>query len=251
MTFSMPVPADVRAKQWQVAPLIPPDVRRQLDHLHPVLAQVLYNRGLTNPAEVQAFLDGRYLADTDPFLLPDMSTAVERIAQALRNGEKIVVYGDFDADGVTSAVLLTQALRGLGASRENVRPYIPDRVDEGYGLNVEALTKIREEFGADLVITVDCGIRSVQEVQHGRDIGLDIIITDHHSIGPKLPPANAIINPKRADSTYPETMLAGVGIAYKLAEALNQAITPNELNLTALLDLVAIGTARSSVRNGS
>ncbi len=221
---------------------MPVNFRQQLDHLPAVLAQVLYNRGLTTLPEVQAFLDGRYLPETDPFLLPDMDTAVERIARAIRDGESIVIYGDFDADGVTSAVLLTQALRGLGAERKNVRPYIPDRVDEGYGLNFDALTRIKEEFGADLVITVDCGIRSVQEVQHGRDIGLDVIITDHHSIGPHLPPANAIINPKRADSPYPETMLAGVGIAYKLAQALSQAITPNTLNLTALLDLVAIGT---------
>jgi single-stranded-DNA-specific exonuclease len=236
------IPTTIKPKQWQVAPALPPALRQELAHLPAVLAQILYNRGLTSKAEVQAFLEGQYLRPTDPFLLADMSTAVERIARAIKDQEQIVVYGDFDADGVTSSVLLTEALRGLGAERNKVRPYIPDRVDEGYGLNNEALSKIKTEFGGNLVITVDCGIRSVQEVAHGRDIGLDMIVTDHHSIGPQLPPAHAIINPKRADSPYPETMLAGVGIAYKLAEALNQAITPNELNLPALLDLVAIGT---------
>lgn len=240
--MSFPIPANIRAKRWQVAPPMPAEIKRQLTHLPPVLAQVLYNRGLTNAAEVQAFLDGRYLQETDPFLMPDMATAVARITRALTDGEKIVVYGDFDADGVTSSVLLTQALRALGAERGHVRPYIPDRVDEGYGLNVDALTKIRKEFEADLVITVDCGIRSVSEVQHGRDIGLDIIITDHHSIGPQLPPANAILNPKLAHCPYPEKMLAGVGIAYKLAEALSQTIPSHDLNLADLLDLVAIGT---------
>ncbi|MCB0027945.1 MAG: DHH family phosphoesterase, partial [Anaerolineales bacterium] len=127
--------------------------------------------------------------------------------------------------------------------RQQARPYIPDRIDEGYGLNFDALTHIREELGADLVITVDCGIRSVAEAEHARAIGLDLIITDHHSLGEQLPPALAVINPKRPDSEYPEKMLAGVGIAYKLAEALQQAL-PQQANyeLSQLLDLVALGT---------
>jgi single-stranded-DNA-specific exonuclease len=140
-------------------------------------------------------------------------------------------------------VLLTQALRGLGVSRKKAQPYIPDRIDEGYGLNFEALTHIREEIKADLVITVDCGVRSVAEVQHANDIGLDLIITDHHSLGATLPPAFAIINPKRPENKYPEDMLAGVGIAFKLAQALKLAL-PHRANFhdDDLLDLVAIGT---------
>jgi len=176
-------------------------------------------------------------------LLTDMDKAVARIQQAIENEENIVVYGDFDADGVTSTVLLTQALRGLGMMTKQVRPYIPDRVDEGYGLNIDALTKIKEEFEAHLVISVDCGIRSVAEVVHANEIGLDMIITDHHSLGPELPPATAVINPKRPESNYPETMLAGVGIAYKLGQALRQTMPERvEFEEADLLDLVAIGT---------
>jgi single-stranded-DNA-specific exonuclease len=236
-------PSELRARKWQVAPSVPANLKQQLSHISPTLLQILYNRGITKPGDIQGFLEKRYTHSADPFLLPDMDKAVARIRQAIDNDETIVVYGDFDADGVTSTVLLTQALRGFGMSRSQARPYIPDRIDEGYGLNNEALTTIREEFGAHLVISVDCGIRSVEEVEHANAIGLDMIITDHHGLGPETPPAVAVINPKRPDSTYPEKMLAGVGIAYKLVQAMCQAMPewvafdPNDL-----LDLVAIGT---------
>lgn len=235
-------PNTLRKNIWQVAPKVPAHVQQQLGHIHPVMLQVLYNRGIIKPGDIQAFLEGHYLESTDPFLLPDMDKAVARIEQAIDKEETIIVYGDFDADGVTSTVLLTQALRGLGVDRNLVRPYIPDRVDEGYGLNVEALTDLKAK-GADLVITVDCGIRSVFEVAHANNIGLDMIITDHHSLGPVMPAGTAVINPKRPDSTYPEDMLAGVGIAYKLAQALKQS-RPDRATFAEsdLLDLVAIGT---------
>ncbi|MCB8944716.1 MAG: single-stranded-DNA-specific exonuclease RecJ [Ardenticatenaceae bacterium] len=236
-------PAGLRLNQWHVAPVVPAAIRQELPTLPPVLLQLLYNRGLTRPGEIQAFLDGRYLLSTDPFLLPDMDKAVARIEQAIRNEERVIVYGDFDADGVTSTVLLTEALRGFGLSREQAQPYIPDRIDEGYGLNEEALTKLKEEKGADLVISVDCGIRSVREVAHACAIGLDMIVTDHHTIGPELPPAIAVVNPKRPDSAYPDAMLAGVGIAYKVAQALYQTMPQRaHFELESLLDLVAIGT---------
>ncbi|MCI0577263.1 MAG: single-stranded-DNA-specific exonuclease RecJ [Chloroflexi bacterium] len=203
---------------------------------------MLYNRGLLDLAHIQAFLEGRYLESTDPFLLTDMDKAVARIKQAIVNDEMVIVYGDFDADGVTATVLLTEALRGLGLQRQQAQPYIPDRVDEGYGLNKEALTAIRGK-GAGLVISVDCGIRSVQEVEHANSLGLDMIITDHHSLGQELPPAVAVINPKRPESAYPEKMLAGVGLAFKLAQALRLAL-PERANFdeAELLDLVALGT---------
>ena len=210
-------PASLPARRWRIAPPAPLALRHALPQLSPVLLQILYNRGLTSPQLIEAFLQHQYFAATDPFLLPDMEKAVARIARALTDGETVIVYGDFDADGVTSTVLLVEALRSLGFSRRQVQPYIPDRVDEGYGLNREALTIIREEREADLVITVDCGIRAVREVAHANEIGLDLIITDHHSLGQVMPPALAIINPKRPESAYPERMLAGVGIAYKLA----------------------------------
>jgi single-stranded-DNA-specific exonuclease len=236
-------PESIRPSKWQVAPQVPEHLQKKFSHINPIVLQVLYNRGIIDPANVQAFLEKRYLESTDPFLLTDMDKATARIQQAIENEEQIVVYGDFDADGVTSTVLLTQALRGLGMITRQVRPYIPDRVDEGYGLNKEALTKIKEEFEADLVISVDCGIRSVAEVVHANKIGLDMIITDHHSLGPELPPATAVINPKRPESEYPETMLAGVGIAYKLVQALCQTMPEHvAFEPAELLDLVAIGT---------
>jgi single-stranded-DNA-specific exonuclease len=166
----------------------------------------------------------------------------------MRQGERIAVYGDFDADGVTATALMVQVLSALGAF---VRPYIPHRVDEGYGLNNRALAELARE-GQNLIITVDCGIRSSEEVAFANRLGLDVIVTDHHSIGPDLPPALAAINPKRADCPYPFKGLAGVGLAFKLAQALLRANqqTPIrgpksqgvELDEADLLDLVALGT---------
>lgn len=235
-------PKSLGPYRWKVAQPAPVELARALQHLPPVMLQVLYNRKLTDEARIQAFLEGRYMETDDPFLLPDMEAAVARIEQAIERDERIVVYGDFDADGVTSTVLLVEALRGLGLRREQAQPYIPDRVDEGYGLNSGALRELREK-GADLVISVDCGIRAVHEVAAAREIGLDMIITDHHSLGPCLPEALAVINPKRPESTYPEKMLAGVGIAFKLAQALKQAMPQRaHFEEEALLDLVALGT---------
>lgn len=237
-------PATLREYRWQVAPEVPADspLHAADDAVHPVLRQILYNRGLTQPGQVHSFLANHYLESRDPFALADMEPAVARIARALREGEMIVIYGDFDADGVTATVLLTEALRAMTDDRRLVVPYIPDRVDEGYGLNLDALASLKAK-GAALVISVDCGIRSPVEAAFARSIGLDLIITDHHSLGRELPSAVAVINPKRIDSTYPERMLAGVGIAYKLAQAVRQfapdLVTSDESNL---LDLVAIGT---------
>ncbi len=236
-------PTSIPEKRWQIAEPAPAGFSEQFRGLNPVLLQVLHNRGIDTPGQVQAFLEGRYLEPEDPFLLADMEPAVERIGRAVRDEENVVVYGDFDCDGVTATVLLVEALRGLGLPRERVRPYIPDRVDEGYGLNEDALERLKQQQDASLVITVDCGIRSVREVQRANELGLDMIVTDHHSIGPILPPALAVINPKREGSRYPERMLAGVGIAYKLAQALRLAY-PEQAQFTdeQLLDLAAIGT---------
>lgn len=237
-------PESLREYRWLVAPEPPPGSPLHTigDTIHPVLRQVLYNRGLTQPGQIQSFLENHYLQSRDPFGLPDMEPAVERITRALRDGERIAVYGDFDADGVTATVLLTEALRSMVADRRQILPYIPDRFDEGYGLNLDSLSQLRAK-GISLVISVDCGIRSPVEAAHARSIGLDLIITDHHGLGREIPQAVAVINPKRPDSTYPERMLAGVGIAFKLAQAIRQfapdLVTDDESNL---LDLVAIGT---------
>ncbi len=235
-------------KEWMVSPRAPDALLRNYGGMSRVLAQVLYNRGFDTPEAANRFL---YINQPlySPMQMPDISKAVGRIRTAILKGERIAVYGDFDADGVTSTTLMTQALRALGAK---VIPYIPHRIDEGYGLNTPALLKLAEQ-GVKLVITVDCGIRSVDEVNDARAAGLDIIITDHHSLGDELPNACAVINPKRTNANgtyfYPEEMLAGVGVAYKVAEAL--AITQEKngrrgdtrrIDLESLLDLVAIGT---------
>ncbi len=224
----------------------------RLSTYHPVLAQVLYNRGQDTPEKAHQFLDGGTGSLHNPFSMNDMPEAVARIRHAIRMGQKIAVYGDFDADGVTSTALLTQALVALGG---DVKPYIPHRVDEGYGLNTDALDRLLAERVA-LVITVDCGIRSVAEVQYAKNIGLDIIVTDHHSVGDVIPPADAVLNPKidarlrlteGRKNGYPEDMLAGVGVAYKLAQALLMAEEKQShrrigLRAEDLLDLVALGT---------
>ena len=239
-------------QRWTVLPRIPADALARLQTFHPVMAQVLYNRGQDTPEKARMFLEGGDEALHNPFRMHGMHTAVARIRRALKAGELIAVYGDFDADGVTSTALLTQALAALGG---RVIPYIPNRVDEGYGLNEEALFSLQRR-GVQLVITVDCGIRSLQEVAYGKTIGLDIIVTDHHSVGDQLPDALAVIDPKidareqvenGATNGYPEDMLAGVGVAYKLAEALYRVAESQDrqrptLNLEELLDLVALGT---------
>jgi single-stranded-DNA-specific exonuclease len=232
------------SKQWVIAPPAPPRLLERYFGMGPVLAQTLYNRGFHDPEEAYRFLNCHDAKFDSPFQMKGVNQAVSRIRQAIRNQELIIVYGDFDADGVTSTTLMMQTLKSLNA---NVKPYIPHRVDEGYGLNSQALLKLKHG-GAKVIITVDCGIRSVEDVEIGKSVGLDIIVTDHHSIGPDIPKAYAVINPKQEDCKYPEDMLAGVGVAYKLAEALltvsngmKDRHRPN-LSLDDLLDLVAIGT---------
>jgi single-stranded-DNA-specific exonuclease len=230
-------------KRWQVAPTALPSHIARFRHLHPITVQVLYNRGLTDPADVAAFLSGED-SEANPFDLKGMPAAVTRLRQALRAGEPIAVYGDFDADGVTATALLVQVLRALGG---HVRPYIPDRA-EGYGLHKEALTQLAHA-GVRVVVTVDCGVRAPGQVAHANQLGLDVIVTDHHSVGRQLPEAVAVIDPKMADSRYPFDELAGVGIAYRLAQALLRShrrtpVTTQVVRLEEadLVDLVALGT---------
>jgi single-stranded-DNA-specific exonuclease len=185
-----------------------------------------------------------------------MAPAVDRIAAAIGAGERIAVYGDYDADGVSATALLVQTLTALNAI---VEPYIPNRFDEGYGLNKEALDELKRR-GVSVVVTVDCGIRSIDEAAHARSIGLDLIVTDHHDPGPELPDALAVINPKRPGDPYPQKELAGVGMAYKLATALATRFPADAFDPESLLDLVALGTVadlvplidenRHLVRNG-
>jgi len=208
--------------------------------LSPLVAQLLSNRGLADPEAIRRFLTPPDISQCpDPLLMVGMNQAVERIRKAFERNEKIVVYGDFDADGVTSTALLTSSLRHFGAQ---VEPYVPHRIAEGYGLNIEALRSIAQG-GAKLVITVDCGISNVQEAIEAKRLGLDLIVTDHHHLPEELPDV-ICINPKQhVDGCEDFEYLAGVGVAYQLVRALVKACgKPRNLRNKDLLALVAIGT---------
>jgi single-stranded-DNA-specific exonuclease len=227
---------------WQLAPVIPSPHLAQFKDFSPLLAQLLYNRGITEPVQFEPFLAADERLAGDPFLLSGMAEAVPRVIRALLKGELIAVYGDFDADGVTATAILTQGLSLLG---NKAIPYIPHRVAEGHGLRHAALSELRQR-GVSLVITVDCGVTAFAEVEGAQNEGLDIIITDHHALVSSLPPALAVINPKRDNSAYPFSGLAGVGVAFKLLQALFRA-SGKERRLDEFLDLVALGTVTDLV----
>ncbi len=222
---------------WKLLPPVPDEHLATTAGLSPLVTQLLYNRGLSEPAQVELFLaaDSRLLGD--PFLLPDMQPAVARVYRALLSAESIAVYGDFDADGITGTAILVQGLSLLGAK---ATPYIPHRLTEGYGLKTAALENLRQQ-GISLVITVDCGITAVSEVRKAKKMGLDIIVTDHHTPTEVIPKATAVIDPRLPDSAYPFAELAGVGVAFKFLQALFQSIG-KEAQLHNLIDLAALGT---------
>ena len=225
-------------KRWHVAPPITPEAEQELTDYPPYLRQILYNRGYTTSDSAQRFLDVQTPEEASPLILKTMPEAVDRLRHAIDAHEPIAIYGDYDADGVTATALLIQALRSLDAK---VQEYIPNRFDEGYGVNKDALTTLHER-GVKLVVTVDCGMRSAKETEHANHLGVDLIITDHHLPGDETPRAIAIINPKQLGDNYPYKDMAGVGLAYKLTDALFQSfdISPNKIE--EYLDLVAIGT---------
>lgn len=201
------------------------------------IAKILNARNITDMPSVKKYFSDEYEEGYDPFLMHDMQKAVDRINEAIENEEKILVYGDYDADGITSTVLLVETLISMGA---NVSSYIPNRFEEGYGPNKEAFTKIINS-GITLIITVDNGIAGVEEVDLANELGCDVIVTDHHKIQDTIPNAYAIIHPEHPEGNYPFKKLAGVGVAFKLAHALLE-IFPD-----FLLDLVAIGTIADMV----
>ncbi|MBN2256713.1 MAG: single-stranded-DNA-specific exonuclease RecJ [Anaerolineaceae bacterium] len=223
-------------KKWQVQPVIPEEIARILSDFSPLARQLLYNRGVKDRQDAIQFLSAANPDITDPFMLKGMTEAVDRINQAISENQKIAIYGDYDVDGVTATVLLVECIRAVGGT---AREYIPNRFEEGYGVNRDALGELKR-MGVDLVITVDCGSRSPDEADYARSIGLDLIITDHHQPGEILPDVVAMINPRQPGDSYPHQDLAGVGLAYKLAEALHR--THPAIPLDESLDLVALGT---------
>lgn len=233
-------------KKWSISQ-IDPELRQKLASslgVSDTVAQVLLNRGYTNELSAHHFLYDDVENLLDPLLLNDMAKAVQRICTAIKGNELITIYGDYDVDGISACSLLLLVLQDLGA---NTAYHIPDRQSEGYGLNSEALQAISKQ-NCRLIITVDCGISSLQEVAE-LPPDLDMIITDHHQPPEKLPAAFAVINPKRQDSTYPEQILAGVGVAFKLCQALWLRLRPaaDSQQLLTYCDLVALGTVADIV----
>ena len=225
--------------RWNLRPSGPAGSRAELERagLPPLCAAVLCARGVDTAPAASAFLAHGPDLLHDPFLLQDMEKAVERISRAIREQETLAVYGDYDVDGITATCLLTQFLRTLGGQ---VVSYIPDRTEEGYGLNNHAIDALARQ-GVTLIVTVDCGITAAQEVEYARALGVDVVITDHHQCKEVLPQAVAVVDPRRPDCSYPFPDLAGVGVALKLALAL----TAPDQRPQVLLDygeLAAIGT---------
>jgi single-stranded-DNA-specific exonuclease len=231
--------ADSQSKRWVRSEPNPDSVARIARELEvsETTATLLVNRGLGEPEAADKFLHPKQSDLHDPFLMADMRKAVDRIMRAVAGKEKILVYGDYDVDGTTSTIILKRALSMAGA---DVSYHIPERLKDGYGLNKEAMERARAD-GFHLIISVDTGIRAHEVVGHARGLGLDVIVTDHHLPEEALPPANAVLNPKRSDCSYPNKSLAGVGVAFKLVQALLQE-TGRERYLSSFMKVAAIGT---------
>lgn len=225
-------------KEWI---LLPEDPKKSSElakrlKISPALAQIILNRKIENPEE---YLRPRLANLSDPFDIPNIKKAAERVLAAIKNKENILVYGDYDVDGITSSVVVLEALQFLGAKPKH---YIPYRYNEGYSLNIEAIKKAKEE-NTNLIITVDCGVSNLSEIKFANSLGIDVVVTDHHNIPKELPEAYAIVNPKMIKEDHPSKNLAGVGVAFKFVWALlRQAEIKDNIFLTDLLDLVTLGT---------
>ena len=207
-------------------------------NINKLLARILVNRGIKTEKEIKIFLEPTRNDFYDAFLLPDMEKAVDRIIKAINNKEKVIIYGDYDVDGITSVTVLKKFLKERGL---DVGFYIPNRIEEGYGLNKKAIEKIIEQ-AYTLIITVDCGISGIEEIEECSKIGIDTIVTDHHEQGDILPNAYAVIDAKRKDNKYPFRDLAGVGIVFKLIQAISIKLNLDDKEYLKYLDIVAVGT---------
>ncbi|MDD5382117.1 MAG: single-stranded-DNA-specific exonuclease RecJ [Candidatus Margulisbacteria bacterium] len=207
--------------------------------ISPFIAQILINRGIKTASEADAFLNPRLAQLRDPMEIPNISAAAKRVILAKERGDKVVVFGDYDVDGVTGTAIMVHTLKFLGL---DVSYYIPHRYGEGYGLSLDSVKKIAES-GAGLIITVDCGIASVAEIEAANNLDLDVIVTDHHNLPKELPRAYAVVNPKQIAGEHPSKYLSGAGVAFKFAWALLRTAGIKDSSfLTSLLDLTALGT---------
>lgn len=227
-------------KKWQIYQTNEEQIEKLKEEygLNELLATILSNRNITEEDQIRLFLEPTRNDFYDPYLIKDMEIAVERIIKAIENKEKVTIYGDYDVDGITSITVLKSFLKEIGLEAS---VYIPNRLDEGYGLNKKAIDKIAKE-GCNLMITVDCGISGIEEIEYANTLGIETIVTDHHEPGNELPNAVAVIDNKRKDSKYPFRELAGVGVVFKLTQALSKRLNLKEEAYLKYLDIVCVGT---------
>lgn len=227
-------------KSWKYEKQLEEEVQRICEkfQVSPLVAKIIINRRFNNDEEIETYLNPDISKIYDPYLIEDMEVAVQRIIKAIDNKERVVIYGDYDVDGITSITVLKKFFADLGL---DVNTYLPNRLDEGYGLNISAIDKIVEK-GTDLIITVDCGISAIEEINYAKSKGVEIIVTDHHECGEILPGALAVVNPKRRNTKYPFQQLAGVGVAFKLIQAVAIKLNLPEESYLKYLDIVCIGT---------
>ena len=226
-------------KKWQIYEIEQERINKisEQHHINKLLASILVNRNI-DEKQIESFLNPTRKSFHDPFLMPDMKKAVDRILQAMQNKEKMIIYGDYDVDGITSITVLKSFLEDRGI---HVDSYIPNRLEEGYGLNKPAIEKIAEnEY--QLMITVDCGISGIGEIEYANSLGIETIVTDHHEVGECLPNAIAVVDAKRKDNKYPCRDLAGVGVVFKLIQAIGIKLGLEEKDYLKYLDIVCIGT---------
>ena len=214
------------------------DIFAKENNLSTLLATILLNKNITDKKEIDKFLNPKRNDFYDPFLMPDMEIAVDRIIEAINNNEKVIIYGDYDVDGITSITVLKKFLEDRGLK---VHEYIPNRLNEGYGLNKKAIQAIADKE-YKLMITVDCGISAIEEVEFAVELGMDVIVTDHHEPVETLPKALAVVDTKRKDNKYPFNQLAGVGVVFKLIQAISIKLELDEKEYLKYLDIVCIGT---------
>ena len=226
-------------KKWQLYTVEEEKINRIKEkyNVNTLIATVLANRGIEED-DIKTFLEPTRADFHDPYMMPDMEIAVNRIIKAMKNNEKLIIFGDYDVDGITSITVLKSFLEERGME---VSQYIPDRLNEGYGLNKEAIKTIYDE-GYRLMITVDCGISGIEEIDYANSLGMETIITDHHEAGEKLPNALAVVDCKRKDNQYPFRELAGVGVAFKLSQAISMRLGLDEKEYLKYLDIVCVGT---------
>ena len=219
-------------KKWQIYESNNEKIEEisQKYNLNKLLATILVNRKIEEN-QIEIYLNPNRKNFHDPFLMPDMEIAVNRILKARKNKEKIIIYGDYDVDGITSITVLKSFLKDRGI---DVDQYIPNRLEEGYGLNNPAVKKIAEQ-DYDLMITVDCGISGIEEIKYANSLGIETIVTDHHEVGEDLPDAIAVVDAKRKDNIYPCRDLAGVGVVFKLIQALRNKIRTRRKRISKIL----------------